>query len=187
MFCSHCGAKLEQGVKYCPNCGKEVHEDAGEAVPQAHAAQAASSAFGRDAQAAPRKMALWKKIAIGVVVAIIGIVALGWWVTSPLVAPIDRQLAALRAGDVAGAYEQTAQAFKSATSQADFEKFISDNPILTKVTGINTSSRSMDGNSGKVLGTLKVEGGATLPVEYLLTKENGEWRIMSIDFNPKPE
>ncbi|WP_283169694.1 zinc-ribbon domain-containing protein [Curtanaerobium respiraculi] len=27
MFCKHCGAQMEEGIRYCPSCGKAVSQD----------------------------------------------------------------------------------------------------------------------------------------------------------------
>ena len=33
MFCSYCGAELEEPVKFCPACGKSVEESVADSVP----------------------------------------------------------------------------------------------------------------------------------------------------------
>ena len=52
------------------------------------------------------------------------------WATSGLLEPIDRQLAALKAGKMEAAYEETSQAFREATPLDRFTAFVDANPIL---------------------------------------------------------
>lgn len=142
------------------------------------------------AQAAPsnapstRKMSLWKKIGIGVLAffAFIAVViSLVMWLTSDVVAPVDRQLVLLRQGDVKTAYSETALAFRDTVSFEKFEAFVKQYPSLSRNKAHSFTERSIDAKgTGTVKGTLTDDRGAVLPAEFRLVKENGVWRILSI-------
>jgi hypothetical protein len=164
MHCTNCGTKLEPGAQFCSNCGTPV---AGSAVPGAP----------------PRKSrrGLWIKILAGVAVFIVAVVALALYLTADLIEPIDRQIAALRAGDLDAAYAETSIAFQEATSKEKFADFIKANRGLTQIADHSFSERSYENNIGKVSGTLTTKDGAVIPITYRLVKENGQWRILGFN------
>ncbi|MEZ5840062.1 MAG: DUF4864 domain-containing protein [Hyphomicrobiales bacterium] len=145
------------------------------AAPAASAAAAAPPAIP-----AKKSMAVWKKIVLGVIGFIAVIVGFALFATSGLIEPIDRQIAALKAGDVPAAYAETSMAFQKATSAEDFAAFVSANPILSEITDHTFTERSFENDLGTVRGTLKTSDGGALPVEYKLIKENGAWKILAI-------
>lgn len=180
MFCSHCGAQIaEADAKFCPSCGE----------PLGNAKEMATHAIPSAAQpAAPKaKMALWKKILIGVGVFIIGVVALALWATAPLLPPVEAHLASLRAGNIEEAYEQTSGAFRKATSLADYRRFVAANPILTQAAETSFPSKKWENNTGSVTGTLTADDGSVVPVRFNLIHEQDEWRIIGISFNPEDQ
>ena len=177
MYCANCGAELKgEQVHFCPNCGKPVDDTATD-TPQA-ATGAAPAAKVRSG------MRLWVKILIGVVVAIGAIIAIAMMATAPLVDPIEAHLALLREGKVAQAWEETSGQFKSSTSQADFERFVAGNPKITQIKSHSFANKSWENDLGEVRGTLTADDGSSIPVFYRLIREQGEWRILSISFNP---
>ena len=177
MYCANCGAELkDEQIHFCPNCGKPVGGTAS-GTPQAGAAPAVAEM--------PRKgMRLWVKILIGVVVAIGAIIAFAVIATAPLVDPIEAHLALLREGKVAEAWEATSGQFKGSTSQADFERFVAANPKITQIKSHSFANKSWENDLGEVRGTLTADDGSSIPVFYRLIREQGEWRILSISFNP---
>lgn len=138
---------------------------------------------GTESAAPKKKMALWKKIVLGVVAFLVLVIGSALFFTSDLIVPIDAHLAALRAGDIRGAYEQTSSAFKQTTSLEQFAAFISTYPSLSKNKKASFSERSWEGSQGHVKGTLTDESGGVLPVEFRLIKENDQWRILGINLN----
>lgn len=176
MYCSNCGAEITQDSKFCSACGHEISA----------AAQPVSNEMGVTSAAshAPtKKMALWKKLAIGTVAAIILIVGLSIYLTAPLTEPVDRQITALMERDLLKAYDQTSQAFKDATSYEQFVSFIEARPILLKVVDYSFPEREWENNIGTLRGSLETAEGGVIPVAYQLVKENGEWKILSISFD----
>ncbi|GAB4229455.1 MAG: hypothetical protein Kow0032_10630 [Methyloligellaceae bacterium] len=125
-------------------------------------------------------MALWKKIALGVVATIVIAVGLALYYTAGMVEPIERQLAAIKADDLDAAYAETSVAFRKATSKLQFAVFVKSNPAFRDVVGHSFTERKRENNVGTVKGMLKTAEGGVFPVEYRLVQENGEWKILGI-------
>jgi len=126
----------------------------------------------------------WLKILLGVAVGAAAVIALiVWfaiWATSGLIEPIERQLAALKAGDMNAAYAETSEAFKGATSMEQFAAFVDNNPIMKDAASHSFLNRSINNGIGFVTGTLTSSTGGVIPVEYQLVKENDAWKILRI-------
>jgi hypothetical protein len=124
------------------------------------------------------------KILIGVGGAALAALAVFVWLlisaTSVLIEPIDRQLAALKAGNIDAAYAETSEAFRQGTSKDDFAKFVDTFPILRNAASRSFTSRSIEGDVGTVSGSLIASDGALTPITYQLVKENGAWMIVNI-------
>ncbi len=174
MFCSQCGTQIPQDAKYCPKCGAQTSPGQQAAAPGVSGGMAA-------AMTPKKKMALWKKLLLGTAAFLVLVIGAALYFTSDLLVPIDAQLAALRSGDVRGAYEQTASAFKQATSYEQFAAFVAAYPSLSKNKEASFSERSWEGSQGHVKGTLTDVSGGVLPVEFRLVKENDQWKILGIN------
>jgi hypothetical protein len=124
------------------------------------------------------------KILIGVgIAAIAALVVFVWLIfsaTSVLIEPIERQLTALKAGDIDAAYAETSEAFRQGTSKDDFAKFVDQFPILKNAASHSFTSRSFENDIGTVSGSLIAADGALTPITYQLVKENGAWKIVNI-------
>jgi hypothetical protein len=190
--------------KFCPSCGNAVAAptpggSAAPAAPSFTAAAPPSSAppvfnpgpagtFPQEP--APtfwerlRAMKTWKKVLIGIVLFIIAVVALAMFATSGLDKPVDRHFAALRAGDIVGAYSELSIAARQQTSLDDFKTMLVNTPALTHVTGESFSSRTVSNGQGQLEGTLDIEGGGKLPIEIRLVKENDAWKILAYHVTP---
>ena len=178
MFCSNCGAELPRDAKFCPKCGTDAKGALAEAKPAGDAGLSPDG--GVVAGPAKKKMALWKKILIGVVAFFVLVIGSAFFLTSGLVEPIDRQLAAIKAGNIKAAYSETSIAFQKSNSLERFAGFVKANPALAQVKDRTFTKRSVEGSSGKVTGTLETADGSVIPIEYQLVKESGAWRILSI-------
>jgi len=95
-----------------------------------------------------RKMKTWKKVLLGIVLFIVTVVALAMFLTSGLDKPVQHHFAALRAGDVIGAYSDLSIVARQQTSLDDFKAMLTNNPGLTHVTDESFSSRET--NNGRV-------------------------------------
>ncbi len=126
-------------------------------------------------------MALWFKILIGAVVAIILIVGIAMWATSGMVDTVTRHMDALKAGDIETAYSETSGAFQQSTSLEQYNEFVKSYPILTDYTEWSLPSRSVENNIGTVEGTLTAPDGTVMPIAFQLVKENDAWVILGIN------
>lgn len=178
MYCTSCGAQLDDQAQFCPECGTPVKEGS-----QGSAAGLAASGPGVASQG-KRKMALWKKVLIGIAAVIVLAIGLAMFATSGLIDPVDRHFSALREGNIQAAYEETSQAFRANTSLEDYTRFIEANPILSQITDHSFSQRAVENGIGTLSGKLTSSSGGVQPVEIKLVKENDEWKILGIDFSP---
>ena len=130
-------------------------------------------------------MPKWLKIALGVAAGIAAVIALivwfALWATSGLIEPIERQLAALKAGNMEAAYAETSEAFRGATTKEQFATFVEQYPILKDAASHSFTNRSIENSVGTVSGTLTSATGGVWPVDYRLIKENDVWKIQYIN------
>lgn len=134
-------------------------------------------------------MPTWLKVVLGIAV-VLGVFVGGlvWFlvgITSVLIEPIDRQIAALKAGDMAAAYAETSEAFHKATPLEGFTAFVDGNPILRDIASRSFPNRSINNGVGTVSGSLTSSTGGVMPIEYRLVKENEIWKILYINLNGK--
>lgn len=136
-------------------------------------------------------MSLFKKIMmwVGIIVSILILIAvimvsIAFYATSGLITTIENQLTALRSDDIVKAYSYTSKDFQSATSLDDFKKFINRYPSLKNNEKASFTDREVKDHQGKVRGTLQSKDGAITPIEYRFIKEDGVWKILSIQVNP---
>lgn len=206
MFCPSCGKPLPPDSKFCPSCGHAVAAvtPGASAAPSAPAAPSFTAAA--PAAAVPpifdpppaaayapetkrtfgarlRAMKTWKKVVLGVVLGIVifiaAVVTLALSMTSGLREPVERHFAAIRAGDIVGAYSDLSIAARQQTSLDDFKAMLTNMPALTHVTGESFSSRTVTNGQGQLVGTLDLDGGGKLPIEIQLVKENDAWKILA--------
>lgn len=176
MFCSNCGTKIPEGAHFCPDCGTSVDQSV------STSASAASTTPGTSPAAAPAKtkMALWKKILIGVAVFIGGVIAIAYFATSGLNEPVERHLAALRAGNLEAAYAETSIAFQQNTSIEQYAAFIDRYPVLKNIADYSFGERSIENGIGTLKGKLTTTDGGVVPIEFKLVKENDQWKILGL-------
>ncbi len=130
------------------------------------------------------KMATWKKVLIGIVVFVVGVIALAMWATSGIVKVAEEQLSLIKSGDINGAYALTSGTFKQATSLEVFTDFVNAYPVLSKNASVSFTERQVEGVQGYLYGTITAEDGTTMIIEYELIKENDAWRVVGINLTP---
>ena len=156
--------------------------DSNPVSPSAHRAAAMT-----DAEPKPKKKWLWLKILVGFAVFIAITITVAFWATSGMVDTIDRQLAAIKRGDMQAAYAENAITLRDRISLADFEAFVKRYSVLHRNAGRTFTNRSLQGAGGEVKGTLTDDRGAVMPVQYHLVKENDTWRILAINLGAATE
>ncbi len=128
-----------------------------------------------------------KELKIFLIVVACGVVFVGglvWFLvfaTSGMVEPIERQLAALKAGDINAAYAETSEAFQQATPLPAFTTFVDQYPILKEAASYSFPNRSMNNDAGEVQGSLTSSTGGVTPVNYRLVYEKDAWKIIYIN------
>lgn len=139
--------------------------------------------------APPKKkgMPTWLKVIIVLIVFVLVIVLIATKATSGLTAPVNNQLDLLKNNDIKGAYELTSKQFQEVTSLEVFTQFVKQYPSLLKNKTYSFNEKIVENNIGTLKGTLTSEDGTVTPIEYKLVKENGEWKILSIEINPTEE
>ena len=123
----------------------------------------------------------WPKILGGIIAFILLAVGLAFYFTSGMVEVVEKQLAFLRHGNLKGAYDLTSKDFQKSTSLEQFQAFVKRYPSLAQNQGHTFTTRTTEGTTGTLKGTLTARDGAVTPVEFQLVKEQGEWRVLFIE------
>jgi hypothetical protein len=129
------------------------------------------------------KMKLWKKILIGIGIFILLVIILGSFATSGIVSVSEKQLNLISSGDLKGAYGLTSSEFQGSVSYDKFMAYVNNFEVLKNYKEHKFSEKETSGNTGTIKGTITAKNGTALPVEYKLVKENGEWKILSLDLS----
>lgn len=109
------------------------------------------------------------------------IIAVAFAATSGPVKAVETELTLLKAGDVEQAYASLATDFRSSVPAPEFDSFLATYPVFTKNRKVSFSSREVVNDESTLKGTLTAEDGATTRAEFRLVKEEGVWRILSIE------
>lgn len=107
-----------------------------------------------------------------------------WYQThtaSSLAGVVAAQTEALRVGDVDGAYRMTASAFRETVSRERFAAFLRDRDILVTYKPDQFKVSTLKSGRGEVTAHYALPNGTVEPVSFVLTKQDGIWRIRGID------
>lgn len=112
--------------------------------------------------------------------AIIILITIAMCLTGPMTDAIQDQLVALRNGDINKAYSYLATNTASTITLDDFKDYIKRFPILMNNVSASFSEKQFEDDKGYAKGTLKSADGKKATIEYLLAKENRQWKIVGI-------
>lgn len=130
-------------------------------------------------------MPKWLKIVLGVVAGlavVIGVIVwFALWATSGIVEVAERQLAALKAGNMDAAYAETSEQFRQQTPVDAFTAFVNQYPILKEHASHSFSNRSINNGVGELNGTLTAPSGGVTTIQYRLVKENDAWKVLYLN------
>jgi len=101
--------------------------------------------------------------------------------TGDAVAVTRHQLAALKGGDIDGAYARLSGSAQARMSRSAFEAFVARHPGLRENKDSTFWSRSVKNDTATLSGLLTSASGTRERVTYELVKEGGQWKISSID------
>ena len=180
MRCANCGKGVFGAATICPFCRQPL-------LAGAPGKFLTASASAVSALSMPKwQMARWQKWTVGVFLFVGVGLALGFWLTSGLVEPVQRQLAALKRGDLQSAYAETSAGFHNTISFEKFTEFVKSQPPLSHNATFSFLQRKVNASgTGELNGTLTDDQGTVLPVQYKLVKENGTWKIFGIHLAPQ--
>lgn len=169
MYCPECGKDVPDDAHFCPACGAGLN---------ANAARVAATPG-----TVKKRTALWKKILMFIGGAVVLFVVWALWASSDMRPPVDRHLAALKAGDFQAAYDETSAEFREAMPLDAFTAFVQQTPILTQFADFSITTVSQSTSEGDFLGgTLTAADGAEVPVTFMLAKQEGDWKIVGYEF-----
>lgn len=104
-----------------------------------------------------------------------------------LITPIEAQLAHLRAGDVARAYNNfTTREFQASTSLDAFREFVKAYPALSSHQTAAFEQPTVQQDSGVVTALLQGSNGQQIAVEFQLIRMGKGWKIWSMQVLTKP-
>jgi len=134
-----------------------------------------------------RPMPRWFKLAIFITLTALCVVSGGLLFTESLLNFPQKQLSALRENEIETAYQDfTSAHFKASISLEQFRHFVETYPILVTNHSALFPQRSIAGDITILKGKLLADDQSTTTIEYRLIKEEGKWKILSINF-PKSQ
>lgn len=120
------------------------------------------------------------KVLLGLALGGAAIVAVVFWATAGLPEAADGFFKKLAAKDYPGALALTTADFKASTSADALAEFARSNG-LDGYSSASWSSRSIDGSTGKLEGSLAITGGGVVPVSVTLVKSDGQWLVQNVE------
>lgn len=91
--------------------------------------------------------------------------------------PVQTQLEELRKGNYTEAYDGlVSKDFQKATPSSQYKTFVDTYPILRSFTSLSLGEHQVEGNEAQAIVVLE-DDNEKVPVEYLLIKEDGKWKI----------
>lgn len=115
---------------------------------------------------------------------IVAVASFSFYATSGIVTVAENEMAALQAHDINRAYSYTSRDFQSTNSLEIFKNFIDQFPALKNNKDYSFTSRSIENNVGTVAGTIESVDGSMLSIEFMLIKEDDEWKIQNLHVAP---
>lgn len=129
----------------------------------------------------PKKLALWKKIAIGVVIFFVGVMAMAFLFTRGAQEAGDEFIADLQAGNCSAIYDRTTEEFQSITTTENWEEGCSTvGPILQgtpDAQGVSVNADTETGQTSQVRYRIEGTDGLFYEVSLSLQKIDGQWRL----------
>ena len=165
MYCKHCGSKVEGHHLFCPTCGNRLSEEPAKRFPN------------------------WLKALFGLLIlgALIALVV--QFKKSDSEDVIKNQLNALKTGKLTEAYyEYTSKEFQKSTSLEKFKEVIKSFPLLSQVNSLSIDEKDENEDDQEAIkATLDSDDNQSFKMDYGLTKEDGEWKIVFFKLAEAPK
>jgi hypothetical protein len=119
----------------------------------------------------------------GMIVAIVclaGMVALSWLQSQGAVAVVRQQATEIRAGKLDQAYELFSSDYRSSITLPMFRRWLHRQPALSSIQNLHIWGRWAGSGIVTLSGSFQDDFGHSYPVRYSLIRENGDWRIDSV-------
>ncbi len=101
--------------------------------------------------------------------------------SQPLLALIEEQLAAIRAGKIDKAYQEyTSVEFRKSTSLEQFKQLVNNTAVISKNKSFQFYSFYIENDIATFQGILISSDGANVKVEYDLIQEGDKWKIYGL-------
>ena len=124
-------------------------------------------------------MKTFLKVIVGVFVAIVLLVAAIFYFTAGLADAADTFFKAVKRQDFAAARASMSEEFKASTSEAALREFLAKSALLNYKEA-SWNKREISNGRGELNGTIVTENGGSIPITLTFVKENGAWKIYSI-------
>ena len=123
---------------------------------------------------------MWKKILGGFILFIVAVVAIAMFATSGLTQSAEKFFAYVSAKNYDKAYAMLSEDFKSTTSKEQLKQFLEQNGF-TKYKSAKWGNRMIDGNRGKLEGSIITVDNTAIPVTLKMIEDgDGNWKIYAI-------
>ena len=113
-------------------------------------------------------------------VCIAGMVALSWLQSRGAVAVVREQATEIRAGKLDQAYGLFSSDFRSSMTLPMFRRWLHRQPALSSIQNLHLWWRNAGSGIVTLAGSFQDDFGHSYPVRYSVIRENGDWRIDSV-------
>jgi hypothetical protein len=120
------------------------------------------------------------KVIIGIVAAIVLAIAAVFYFTTGMVDAANAFFAAVKKQDMAAARGYLSEDFKANTDEAALKEFLAKTALLKFKEASWTNRQVATGGRGHLDGSVTTDSGGVVPLKIMFVKENGSWKIYSI-------
>jgi hypothetical protein len=122
---------------------------------------------------------LWGGILVAVI-SVAAVLALSWIQSQGAVAIVRAQATAIRDGNFEGAYNLFSDDYRAVMSLPMFRQWLRNQFPLATFQSLRIRGRSVWRGTAILRGSFQDDLGHSYPVRYSLVRENGNWRIDSV-------
>jgi len=119
----------------------------------------------------------------GTIVALVcvaAIMAFSWIQSQGAVAIVRAQATAIREGNLESAYDLFSDEYRASMSLPMFRRWLRRQPPLAAIQNVRLWGRMVRNGTAVLWGSFQDDLGHSYPVRYALIRENGDWRIDSL-------